>query len=303
MSISIASSAPQATRAQRLQELHQHPAAPPGLEVHAGGLRHEVQKGDSAWAVARDYSQAYHMDISPTDVMRANAGVFAGGLQPGELLVVPGVQERFDAFIEAQGTETPELHHTVRRGDTLSSIARQFASRTADGTLTWQQLHAANRDVLGSNPNVILPGQQLTIPGTGSDGYVVPKTQTLSQLDQDVVLTRVGRVRHESGGIEQLDIVRYRADGSHAEHHSSIDAAVRAARAALSDGEARSNPIAIVQARDGAWTMPVRGEEVSDNLDDSDRTLSLAWRAGEREVVAVVEQPWEAPVRVRRFDR
>lgn len=297
-------SMPPITRDQRLVELHRHPAAPPGLEVHANGLRHEVQRGDSAWAIARDYSQAYHMDITASALTAANRTAFADGLHPGEKLVVPGLQARFDASIAAEGEHVPQIRHTVVKGDTLSSLARQYRTQAEDGTLTWKQIHDANRRVIGSDPNVIKPGQVLTIPETGRDGFQVPPLQTLSQLDQDVVLTRVSRVLHEMGGIEQLDVVRFKANASHAEQHASLNDAIRSARTALASGEARSNPIAIVQTRDGAYhTMPVRGEEVSENLDDSYRALSLAYRSGQREVVAVVDKPYDRPVEVRRFDQ
>ncbi len=304
MVISAAGTPAPITRDQRLVELHRHPAPPPGLEVHAAGLRHEAQAGDSAWGIARDYSQAYHMDVDPGTLMRANRRAFSDGLQPGERLRIPGLQARFDAAIAAEGGgSTPPVTHVVQRGDTLASIARRYADQ-AGGSLTWQQVFDANREVVGSDPDVIRPGQQLTIPGTGIDGFAVPPLQSLPELDGDVVLTRTGRVRHEAGGIEQLDVVRYRADASHAQQHESVGQAIRSARMALADGgDARSNPIAIVQVRDGsAWTVPVRGEE-SPFLDDSDRTLSLAYRAGGREVVAVVDRPWEQPVRTRRFDR
>lgn len=300
--MAISSTTAAITREQRVAHLHEHPAAPPGLEVHAGGLRHEVQRGDSAWAIARDYSQAYHMDVTASALQRANGAAFRDGLQPGELLVVPGLQARFDASIAAEARSAPEVRHTVRSGDTLSNIARRYA-HDAGGSLTWQQLHAANREVIGPNPHRIVPGQVLRIPGTGAEGAGPAPLQTISELDQDVVLTRVGRIRHEAGGIEQQDVVYFRADGSHAERHASVGDAIRSARTALSGGQSRSNPIAIVKVRDGsAWSVPVRGEE-SPYLDDSTQTLSLAYRAGEREVVAVVDRPWDRPVTVRRFDR
>ncbi len=46
--------------------------------------------------------------------------------------------------------------YTVAEGDTLSGIA------AAHGT-TWQRLYAANRQVIGDNPDLILPGQRLTV--------------------------------------------------------------------------------------------------------------------------------------------
>lgn len=46
--------------------------------------------------------------------------------------------------------------YTVVPGDTLSGIA------AAHGT-TWQRLYAANRQVIGDDPDLILPGQRLTV--------------------------------------------------------------------------------------------------------------------------------------------
>lgn len=46
--------------------------------------------------------------------------------------------------------------YTVQSGDTLSGIAAKYGT-------TWQQLYAKNKFVIGNNPNVIKPGQVLTI--------------------------------------------------------------------------------------------------------------------------------------------
>jgi nucleoid-associated protein YgaU len=46
----------------------------------------------------------------------------------------------------------------VQTGDWLSTIA------PAHGT-TWQKLYAANRSVIGDNPNLIFPVTVLHIPG------------------------------------------------------------------------------------------------------------------------------------------
>ncbi|WP_328372513.1 LysM peptidoglycan-binding domain-containing protein [Streptomyces sp. NBC_00445] len=46
--------------------------------------------------------------------------------------------------------------YTVRQGDTLSGIAARYGT-------TWQQIHAANKDIIGSDPDVIVPGQRLDI--------------------------------------------------------------------------------------------------------------------------------------------
>lgn len=291
--------------ARRL-ELRDHPNPPAGAEVHSRGVFHEVQRGDGAFAIAREYSQAYHMDISATQLQRANPKPFANGLQPGELLRIPGLQARFDTMFLAENPGLSvvgdRLVHTVRSGDTLSNIARR--TNEANGTrVTWQQIHAANRSTIGADPGLIRPGQQLAIPGitTASPRATL---QSISELDQDIVLRRTGRVQHEGGGVETIDVIRYRADGSHAEGRASLADAIAAAKAALTDGTARSNPIAIIQARDGAYhTVPLRGTE-GEGLDDSDRTLSLAYAAGDRGVTAVVDQRWDTgAIAVRRYDR
>ncbi|MFE0190822.1 transglycosylase family protein [Streptomyces sp. NPDC059008] len=46
--------------------------------------------------------------------------------------------------------------YTVKAGDTLAKIAK------AHGT-NWKSLYAANKSVIGGNPNLIFPGQQLSI--------------------------------------------------------------------------------------------------------------------------------------------
>ncbi|MCX5419757.1 transglycosylase family protein [Streptomyces sp. NBC_00078] len=46
--------------------------------------------------------------------------------------------------------------YTVRTGDTLSRIAARHGT-------TWQGLYAANKSVIGGDPDVIVPGQQLEL--------------------------------------------------------------------------------------------------------------------------------------------
>ncbi|MEU2063420.1 transglycosylase family protein [Streptomyces sp. NPDC013455] len=46
--------------------------------------------------------------------------------------------------------------YTVREGDTLSSIAARHGT-------TWQRIHAANKAVIGDDPDLIVPGQRLAL--------------------------------------------------------------------------------------------------------------------------------------------
>ena len=51
---------------------------------------------------------------------------------------------------------TEKIKYTVKAGDTLSGIASQY-------NMSWQELYAKNKFVIGNNPNIIKPGQVLTI--------------------------------------------------------------------------------------------------------------------------------------------
>ena len=68
--------------------------------------------------------------------------------------------------------------YTVKRGDTLSSIAQRFYGRAAD----WAWLYQANRSVL-PNPNVIYPGQVLSVP------YEPPASGMASPAASSTLLT------------------------------------------------------------------------------------------------------------------
>ncbi|MGX4695446.1 C40 family peptidase [Streptomyces sp. JNUCC 63] len=48
------------------------------------------------------------------------------------------------------------VHYTVRQGDWLSKIAPRLS-------MSWQQLYKDNREIIGSNPDVIYPGTVLNV--------------------------------------------------------------------------------------------------------------------------------------------
>lgn len=50
--------------------------------------------------------------------------------------------------------------YTVKKGDTLSGIARKLT-----GSASWRALYEQNRETIGSNPNMIQVGMVLTVPG------------------------------------------------------------------------------------------------------------------------------------------
>ena len=50
-----------------------------------------------------------------------------------------------------------EASYTVKSGDTLSAIGQRHG-------VHWREIHEANKDVIGDNPDKIHPGQTLRIP-------------------------------------------------------------------------------------------------------------------------------------------
>src|SRR5437763_14600089 len=72
----------------------------------------------------------------------------------------------------------PVSGYAVRPGDTLSGIAARFAVRGG-----WPALYAANRPLIGSDPDVIRPGIVLVLPGRMAPArYTVVSGDTLSAI-------------------------------------------------------------------------------------------------------------------------
>lgn len=60
---------------------------------------------------------------------------------------------------------------TVRRGDSLWAIAARYLgplATDAEIAREWPRWYAANRDLIGNDPDLVLPGQQLVPPTTGA---------------------------------------------------------------------------------------------------------------------------------------
>ena len=57
----------------------------------------------------------------------------------------------------ARANEAVYVNHTVQVGETLGKISLQYCTK-------WQDIYSLNRDTIGKNPNVILPGMVLLVP-------------------------------------------------------------------------------------------------------------------------------------------
>lgn len=97
----------------------------------------------------------------------AIAGVLVATPQAHAAVKVPA---RATTVVEQVRTDALVRHdqgasgrYTVQRGDTLSSIAKRFYGNAAD----WPRIFQANESAV-KDPNVISPGEVLTIPSGGS---------------------------------------------------------------------------------------------------------------------------------------
>ncbi len=79
--------------------------------------------------------------------------------------------------------------YIVQKGDTLSSIAKKL------GISNWRTLYDQNKSVIGSNYNLIRPGQQLTYGGSTPEAVpVVPTVSAGTQAGEAAYLTPFAEV-------------------------------------------------------------------------------------------------------------
>jgi len=102
--------------------------------------------------------------------------------------------------------------YTVHSGDSLTAIAADKCGNSAD----WSGIYAANKGVIGGDPNLILPGQRLTITCTMADVQLpvqtpvqAPVQQAPAQVSSDVSTAGDGSfescvISRESGGDAQV---------------------------------------------------------------------------------------------------
>jgi nucleoid-associated protein YgaU len=80
---------------------------------------------------------------------------------PGQTFLIPAILGQNPPVISGPGSQQGAGGiYVVQPGDNLSAIAeRAYGNASA-----WQTIYSVNRSVIGANPNLILPGQQLQLP-------------------------------------------------------------------------------------------------------------------------------------------
>lgn len=110
-----------------------------------------IKPGDNLWDIARNqmgdatrWKEIYSLN---KDVIGTNPDL----IHPGNTLELPGMQ----------GDMAQVSPYVVKPGDSLWKISQDLLG---DGT-RWGELYQANAQIIGGDPRLIMPGQELTIPG------------------------------------------------------------------------------------------------------------------------------------------
>jgi nucleoid-associated protein YgaU len=124
---------------------------------------------------AHDDHTGWQIDLPPARVPGRPAATVPAGWTPDR----PALTHRRSAHEESAarlvtGPSRAERRVAdevvVRRGDSLWDIAARHLgadASAADVAVEWPRWHQANRDVIGSDPDLLIPGQRL-VPPTGS---------------------------------------------------------------------------------------------------------------------------------------
>lgn len=101
-------------------------------------INYVVKKGDTLSKIAIKYNTTYQMLAKYNNITNPNK------IYPGQIIKIP------------QDTIISPTTYVVKKGDTLTSIAKKFG-------VNWKVLYSINKNIIGKNPNIIRPGMVLTI--------------------------------------------------------------------------------------------------------------------------------------------
>jgi LysM repeat protein len=130
-------------------------AAPPNHGQVQESVTHTVQRGENLYRIALRYGTTVNAIVAANGLTNPNR------IYVGQRLVIP--DGTGSAGTTAPSTTTSGTY-VVRRGDTLSSIARRFGTTTT----SLAQLNGI------ANPSLIYTGQVLQLSGTGTEPAPAP---------------------------------------------------------------------------------------------------------------------------------
>lgn len=140
-------------------------AVKPENGIAEGSHTYTIRSGDCLWNIAKD-----HLGSAAkwSDIYKMNSDIL--GANPD--LIRPGTQ------IQLPGADTTNIasHYTVKAGDNLFDIAK---NQLGDGN-KWGELYKNNTEIIGSNPRLIQPGQELNIPGSQPNLQISAQPQAVT---------------------------------------------------------------------------------------------------------------------------
>lgn len=102
----------------------------------------------------------------------------------GENAALPVAENRVD-----DSPPVPQTY-TVKAGDSLWAITKRMGGESGDN---WNALYQANKEIIGNNPNLIYPGQVLTIPQVWVTDVPAPRiTAPTTTVSAPTTVDRVG---------------------------------------------------------------------------------------------------------------
>lgn len=129
----------------------------PGHQAYKATKQQQIIAGEALLALQGPGAWTCNAKVGyPLQSSGPNASMFKGGVNPYPVTSTPKPTQ---PSAPSKPTTTSSTKYTVKSGDTLSGIAKL---KKVEGG--WQVLYKANVSVVGSNPNLIKPGQVLSIP-------------------------------------------------------------------------------------------------------------------------------------------
>lgn len=177
-----------------------------GTEIATTGdaqPHHLVQQGDNLWNIARDHLGSGQRWTEIYDLNKDAIGSNPDLIFSGTDLKLPG---------GAENIASNPSEYLVKPGDNLWNIAKDHLG----GGKNWPSIYEQNAGTIGTNPDLIHPGQNLAIPDGGSHmqvAHAAPSTHTPAPTHSPTTNT-VSNAHHPVSHAPKT--AHHVADGPHA---------------------------------------------------------------------------------------